>query len=152
MAPVVVKGKVRVGNSEGELGVRGWLVALDAASGTVSWRAYGTGPDAEVLIGPEFKPFYAMDRGKDLGVSSWPPDAWKIGGGNVWGWISYDPELNLIYYGTANMAPPTRALGIPISAPATTSGPPGSLRGTPMTERHAGSASGVLTTCSITTV
>jgi lanthanide-dependent methanol dehydrogenase len=55
-----------------------------------------------VLIGPNFKPFYAQDQGQDLGVSTWPPDAWKTGGGTMWGWISYDPELNLIYHGTAN--------------------------------------------------
>ena len=44
---------------------------------------------------PRFKPFYASDRGKDLGVKTWPPEAWKIGGATVWGWLSYDPELNL---------------------------------------------------------
>ena len=44
-------------------------------------------------------------KGKDLGVSTWPPDAWKIGGGTVWGWFSYDPDLNLIYYGTGNPGP-----------------------------------------------
>src|SRR3954465_8637893 len=105
MAPLVVKGKVLVGNSGGELGVRGWLTALDASSGKIVWRAYSTGPDKEVLIGPQFRPFYAADRGKDLGVTSWPPDAWKLGGGNTWGWISYDPQLNLIYYGTGNPGP-----------------------------------------------
>jgi PQQ-dependent dehydrogenase (methanol/ethanol family) len=105
MAPLVVKGKVLVGNSGGEFGVRGWLTALDAASGRIAWRAYSTGPDAEVLIGPEFKPFYPQDRGHDLGVSTWPPDMWKIGGGTVWGWISYDPELDLVYYGTSNPGP-----------------------------------------------
>jgi PQQ-dependent dehydrogenase (methanol/ethanol family) len=105
MAPLVVKGKVLVGNSGGEMGVRGWLTALDAGTGKIAWRAYHTGPDKDVLIGPDFKPFYASDRGKDLGVSSWPPGAWKIGGGTTWGWISYDPELNLIYYGTANPGP-----------------------------------------------
>ncbi len=105
MAPMVVKGKVLVGNSGGEFGVRGWLVALDAENGRQAWKAYSTGPDADVLIGPSFKPFYATDRGKDLGVKSWPPDAWKIGGGTVWGWISYDPQLDLIYYGTANAVP-----------------------------------------------
>jgi lanthanide-dependent methanol dehydrogenase len=105
MAPLVVKDKVFVGNSGGELGVRGWLTALRTKDGTVAWKAFSTGPDSEVLIGPEFKPFYEKDRGKDLGVSSWPPDAWKIGGGTVWGWISYDPELNFIYYGTGNPGP-----------------------------------------------
>jgi PQQ-dependent dehydrogenase (methanol/ethanol family) len=105
MAPIVVKGKVLVGNSGGEFGVRGWLTAIDTGSGRVAWRAYSTGPDEDVLIGPAFKPFYAQDRGKDLGVRTWPPEAWKIGGGTVWGWISYDPELDLIYYGTGNPGP-----------------------------------------------
>src|SRR5215213_2520206 len=105
MAPIVVKDKVLVGNSGGEFGVRGWLTALDANTGQIAWRAYNTGPDSEVLIGPDFKPFYSQDQGKDLGVDTWPPDAWKIGGGTVWGWISYDPELNLIYYGTGNPGP-----------------------------------------------
>jgi lanthanide-dependent methanol dehydrogenase len=105
MAPLVVKGKVLVGNSGGEMGVRGWLKALDAGTGKVAWTAYHTGPDVDVLIGPNFKPFYAKDRGKDLGATSWPPDAWKIGGGTAWGWISYDPDLDLIYYGTANPGP-----------------------------------------------
>jgi PQQ-dependent dehydrogenase (methanol/ethanol family) len=105
MAPLVVNGKVLVGNSGGELGVRGSLTALDAATGKIAWRAYSTGPDADVLIGPRFRPFYDKDRGRDLGVSTWPPDAWKIGGGTVWGWISYDPALNLIFYGTSNAGP-----------------------------------------------
>jgi PQQ-dependent dehydrogenase (methanol/ethanol family) len=96
---------VLVGNSGGEFGVRGWIAALDAGSGAVRWRAYSTGPDRDVLIGPEFKPFYEQDRGTDLGVSTWPPEAWKTGGGTVWGWLSYDPTLNLVYYGTANPGP-----------------------------------------------
>jgi lanthanide-dependent methanol dehydrogenase len=105
MAPLVVKGKVIVGNSGGEYGVRGWLTALDAATGKQAWRAYATGPDAEVLIGADFKPYYAADKGKDLGVKSWPPNAWQIGGGNSWGFVSYDPALDLLYYGTANPGP-----------------------------------------------
>ncbi|MDF3156002.1 methanol/ethanol family PQQ-dependent dehydrogenase [Mesorhizobium sp. XAP10] len=105
MAPLVVKGKVLVGNSGGEMGVRGWVKALDAGDGHVVWTAYGTGPDKDVLIGPDFKPHYDMDRGTDLGVTTWPPEAWKIGGGNMWGWISYDPELNLIFHGTGNPGP-----------------------------------------------
>jgi len=105
MAPLVVSNKVLVGNSGGEFGVRGWLAALDADTGMIVWRAYSTGPDADVLIGSEFKPFYTQDQGQDLGVSSWPPEAWKIGGGTVWGWISYDLELNLIFHGTANPGP-----------------------------------------------
>jgi lanthanide-dependent methanol dehydrogenase len=105
MAPLVAKGKVLVGNSGGEMGVRGWLTALDAKTGKIAWRAYATGPDKEVLIGSRFHPYYEKDRGTDLGVKTWPPDAWKIGGGGAWGWISFDPETNLIFYGTANPGP-----------------------------------------------
>ena len=105
MAPLVVKGKVIVGNSGGEFGVRGWLTALETATGKVAWRAYSTGPDTEMLIGSRFQPFYAADREPGLGTSTWPGDAWKIGGGTAWGFVSYDPELDLIYYGTANPGP-----------------------------------------------
>jgi PQQ-dependent dehydrogenase (methanol/ethanol family) len=105
MAPIVVKGKVLSGNAGGEFGVRGWISAVDAETGKEVWRAFSTGPDKDVLIGPNFKPFYKGDQGKDLGATSWPPDHWKIGGGNVWGWVQYDPQLDLIYYGTANPGP-----------------------------------------------
>jgi PQQ-dependent dehydrogenase (methanol/ethanol family) len=105
MAPLVTKDKVFVGNSGGEFGVRGFIAALDAHTGQELWRAYSTGPDAEVLVGANFKPFYAKDQGKDLGVSTWPPQAWQQGGGTVWGWLSYDPDLNLVYHGTGNPAP-----------------------------------------------
>jgi len=101
-APLVVHDKVIVGNSGGELGVRGYATALDVKTGKVIWKGYSTGPDSDVLIGPRFKPFYEKDRGANLGVTSWPPEQWKLGGGTVWGWISYDPETNLIFYGTGN--------------------------------------------------
>jgi PQQ-dependent dehydrogenase (methanol/ethanol family) len=105
MAPFLAAGKMLIGNSGGEYGVRGWIIALDAKTGEESWRAYATGPDAEVRIGPNFKPFYEGERGKDLGVHTWPPEAWKIGGGTTWGWVSYDPDLQLIYHGTGNPGP-----------------------------------------------
>jgi PQQ-dependent dehydrogenase (methanol/ethanol family) len=105
MAPLVVKGKVLVGNAGGEFGVRGWLAALDARTGEVAWKVYNTGSDADVGIGADFHPYYAGDRGKDLGKTTWPPEAWKIGGGTVWGWISYDPKLDLIFHGTGNPGP-----------------------------------------------
>jgi PQQ-dependent dehydrogenase (methanol/ethanol family) len=101
-APIVVKDKVLVGNSGGELGVRGYVAALDVKSGKELWRAFNTGPDADVKIGPGFHAFYQKDQGKDLGVTTWPSEQWKLGGSTVWGWISYDPETNLIYYGTGN--------------------------------------------------
>jgi PQQ-dependent dehydrogenase (methanol/ethanol family) len=105
MAPLVAARKVLVGNSGGEMGVRGWVAALDEGSGKLAWKAYHTGPDKDVLIGSKFKPFYPADRGKDLGVKTWPPETWKIGGGPMWGWISYDPTLKTIYYGTGNPGP-----------------------------------------------
>jgi PQQ-dependent dehydrogenase (methanol/ethanol family) len=105
MAPLAIRDKVLVGSSGGEMGVRGWIAALSIATGKELWRAYSTGPDRDVKIGPSFKPFYATDRGKDLGATSWPGEAWKIGGGAVWGWLSYDPELDLVYYGTSNPGP-----------------------------------------------
>lgn len=105
MAPLVVKDKVLVGNSGGEMGVRGWLTALNTENGQIVWRAYSTGPDSDVLIGDDFKPHYPQLQGKDLGVKTWPADAWQTGGGTVWGWIQYDPELDLIYYGTGNPGP-----------------------------------------------
>ncbi|HET7435519.1 MAG TPA: PQQ-binding-like beta-propeller repeat protein, partial [Thermoanaerobaculia bacterium] len=105
MAPLVVKDKVLVGNAGGEFGVRGWMQALDVKTGRSVWKASHTGLDSECLIGGDFKPFYPLDRGKDLGVKTWPPEAWRQGGGTMWGWISYDPQLNLIYYGTGNPGP-----------------------------------------------
>ncbi|MFC5499714.1 PQQ-dependent dehydrogenase, methanol/ethanol family [Caenimonas terrae] len=105
MAPFVVGNKVYVGNSGGEMGVWGWLAALDVDTGKQLWRAYSTGTDAQVMIGPDFKPFYSWMVGKDLGQSSWPAGMAQRGGGAVWAWISYDPQLNLIYYGTSNPGP-----------------------------------------------
>jgi lanthanide-dependent methanol dehydrogenase len=102
MAPLIVRDKVLVGNSGGEFGVRGWITALELGNGSIAWRAYHTGPDTDVLIGERFRPFYADHQGPDLGLTTWPADKWRLGGATVWGWISYDPELNLIYYGTAN--------------------------------------------------
>ena len=102
MAPLVARGKVLVGNAGGEFGVRGWITALDAETGKIAWRAYSSGPDADCLIGPAYKPFYPSDAGKDLGVKSWPPVHWKLGGGTAWGFLSYDPGSNLVFYGTGN--------------------------------------------------
>jgi PQQ-dependent dehydrogenase (methanol/ethanol family) len=105
MAPFVVGHEVIVGNAGSQLGVRGWIQALNVSDGTTIWKAFNTGPDVDCLIGPNFHPFYEMDRGKDLGVNTWPGEQWKIGGGTVWGWISYDPQLDLIFYGTGDPSP-----------------------------------------------
>jgi PQQ-dependent dehydrogenase (methanol/ethanol family) len=101
-AVFIVKNIVLAGDSGGEFGVRGRLTALDVKTGKILWRAFNSGSDADALIGPDFKPFYAKDQGKDLGIKTWTPGQWKMGGGPVWGWVSYDPKLNLIYYGTGN--------------------------------------------------
>jgi PQQ-dependent dehydrogenase (methanol/ethanol family) len=104
MAPLVVKGRVIVGNSGGEFGVRGWVKALDAKTGKVIWTGYSVGPDADLLVKPgTFRSF--QQRGNQLSLNSWPKETWKLGGAPVWGWLSYDPELDLVYYGTGNPAP-----------------------------------------------
>ncbi|MDQ6635892.1 MAG: PQQ-dependent dehydrogenase, methanol/ethanol family [Gemmatimonadota bacterium] len=106
MAPIVVKGKVIVGSSGGEMGVRGWIAAIDAVSGKEAWRAYNVGPDADIKVGARFKPFYgAVDKSPNQGATSWPSTTWQQGGATVWGWLSYDPELNLVYHGTSNPGP-----------------------------------------------
>jgi lanthanide-dependent methanol dehydrogenase len=105
MAPLVVGKKVFVGNSGGEMGVWGWIAALDVDTGKELWRAYSTGTDKEVRIGADFKPFYSWMQGKDLGVKTWPANMFHQGAGSVWAWISYDPQTNLIYYGTSNPGP-----------------------------------------------
>ncbi|HVY33805.1 MAG TPA: PQQ-dependent dehydrogenase, methanol/ethanol family, partial [Caulobacteraceae bacterium] len=105
MAATVYGDKVYVGNSGGEMGVHGWLAALDVKTGKELWRAYNTGPDDQVKIGTDYKPFYSWLKGKDLGVSTWPQGMAVHGGSASWGWVSFDPDLNLIYYGTANPSP-----------------------------------------------
>src|SRR3954469_21210158 len=87
MAPIVVKNHVIVGSSGGEMGIRGWVAALDLATGKEQWRAYNIGPDADIKVGKRFKAFYAQDNGKDLGATSWPGNSWRQGGAAVWGWI-----------------------------------------------------------------
>jgi PQQ-dependent dehydrogenase (methanol/ethanol family) len=102
VAPLVVKNVVLTGISGGELGVRGRLTGMDLKTGKILWRAWSTGSDSDVRIGPDFKAYYAKDQGKNLGLTTWTPGQWKRGGGTIWGWLSYDPTLNLVYYGTGN--------------------------------------------------
>jgi lanthanide-dependent methanol dehydrogenase len=100
-APQVVKDKVLVGVSGGEFGVQGHLDAYDIKTGKLVWRAYSEGPDDQILFDAS-----TTSMGKPVGQNSslktWQGDQWKIGGGDTWGWVSYDPELNLIYYGSGN--------------------------------------------------
>ncbi|MGF1706572.1 methanol/ethanol family PQQ-dependent dehydrogenase [Enterovibrio baiacu] len=101
-APLVVKDKIITGISGGEFGVRGYLTAYNVKDGSVAWRAYSTGPDDEMLVDPEKTTEMLKPIGKDASLKTWEGDQWKIGGGTTWGWFTYDPELNLIYYGTGN--------------------------------------------------
>src|SRR6185312_692810 len=71
MAPTVAHGKIFVGNSGGEMGIHGWVTALDENSGKTVWRGYSIGSDKDVLIGSRFKPFYPSAKGKDLGMTTW---------------------------------------------------------------------------------
>jgi lanthanide-dependent methanol dehydrogenase len=104
MAPLVVHDKVIVGISGGEYGVRGALTAYDLRSGKMVWRAYSVGPDEDI----KFDPAKTIDGatqspvGKDSSVKTWEGNEWTLGGGTTWGWYSYDPDLNLVYYGTGN--------------------------------------------------
>ncbi len=102
VAPLVAKDKVIVGISGGEYGVRGSLTAYDINTGKKVWRAYSTGPDSEILVDPDKTISLGKPIGKDSSLKTWNGDQWKTGGGTTWGYTAYDPELNLIYYGTGN--------------------------------------------------
>ena len=86
-APLIVKDKVIVGPAGGELGVRGFLVALNASTGKEVWR------------------WKSIPEPGEKGNETWGQDSWKYGGGAVWLTGSYDPELNLTYWGTGNPGP-----------------------------------------------
>ena len=103
-APLVVKNVVLVGVSGGEFGVRGYLSAFDAKTGKLMWRAYSEGTDKDLLFNPKTTINGATQRpvGVDSSLKTWHGDEWKTGGGTTWGWYSYDPKLNLIYYGSGN--------------------------------------------------
>jgi PQQ-dependent dehydrogenase (methanol/ethanol family) len=103
-APLVVKDKVIVGISGGEFGVRGFLTAYDLKTGKQVWRAYSVGPDKEILFDPVRTVDGATQQpvGENSSLKTWNSEEWKLGGGTTWGWYSYDPKLNLIYYGSGN--------------------------------------------------
>ena len=104
IAPLVVHDKVIVGISGGEYGVRGHLSAYDLNTGKLVWRANSVGPDGDILFDPDKTIDAATQQpvGKDSSLNSWTGDAWKLGGGTTWGWYTYDPQLNLVYYGSGN--------------------------------------------------
>lgn len=101
-APMIIGDKVIVGNSGSEYGIRGHVTAYRLKDGKKVWRAYSMGPDVDILVDPEKTMSLGKPVGKDSSIKTWTGDQWKIGGGATWGWFSYDPALNLVYYGTGN--------------------------------------------------
>jgi PQQ-dependent dehydrogenase (methanol/ethanol family) len=93
-APRVIKGRVVIGNAGAEYGVRGYISAYDAETGKFAWRFY-------TVPGDPSKPFENQALAK--AARTWSGDWWKLGGGGtVWESLSYDPALNLIYFGVGN--------------------------------------------------
>ena len=86
-APMIVKDKVVTGIAGGEFGIRGFIDAYDAATGELAWRAY-------TIPGPG-----------EFGNDTWSGDSWKTGGSATWITGAYDPDLNLVYWGTGNPGP-----------------------------------------------
>jgi lanthanide-dependent methanol dehydrogenase len=101
-APMIVKDKVLIGISGGEFGVQCHVTAYNLSDGKMAWRGYSVGPDDQVLVDPQKTTELGKPVGANSSVKTWQGDQWKIGGGCTWGWISYDPQLNLIYYGSGN--------------------------------------------------
>ena len=87
MAPLAIRGKVVIGMSGGEAGIRGFIDAYDAQTGKRAWR------------------FYTIPGPGEKGHETWLNDAWKTGGGSTWVTGSYDPDLNLVYWGIGNPGP-----------------------------------------------
>src|SRR6266481_1649055 len=93
-APRAFKGKVVIGNSGGEYGIRGYISAYDAETGNLAWRFY-------TVPGDPSKPF--ENKAMAMAAKTWSGEWWKHGGGGtVWDAISYDPDLNLVYFGVGN--------------------------------------------------
>ncbi len=101
-APLVVKDKVIVGIGGGEYGALGRLTAYALADGKRLWSATSAGPDAAMMIDPRKTMELGRPVGVDSSLKSWEGEEWKTGGGPTWGWITYDPDLDLIYYGSGN--------------------------------------------------
>jgi PQQ-dependent dehydrogenase (methanol/ethanol family) len=97
MPPRIAKGKVFVGASGGEYGVRGWMAAFDAATGKEVWRFHNVpGTPADGFENAQM----------EAAAKTWSGEWWKLGGGgSVWDGAIYDPVTDLLYYGTGNGTP-----------------------------------------------
>lgn len=102
-APLVAKGKVITGVSGGEFGIVGKVEAYDAKTGKLAW----TRPTVEGHMGYIWKDGKKMENGISGGQAgkTWPGDLWKSGGAATWLGGTYDPEVDLLYFGTGNPAP-----------------------------------------------
>jgi PQQ-dependent dehydrogenase (methanol/ethanol family) len=103
-APIIANDKVVIGFGGDEFAARGRVTAYNLADGKKVWECHSTGSDADVCLTKNTNkkhPEYGK-AGKDLGISTFPGDEWKRGGGAAWGWYAYDPALHLVYYGTGN--------------------------------------------------
>ena len=93
-APRIAKGRVIIGNAGAEFGVRGYITAYDAATGKQAWRVYS-------VPGDPAKGFES--KAMEIAAKTWHGEWWKVGGGGTtWDAIVYDPELDLVYFGTGN--------------------------------------------------
>jgi lanthanide-dependent methanol dehydrogenase len=105
-APHVFKDKVLTGISGGEFGVRGRVIAYNIKDGKKVWTGWSIGPDSDLLMDPNKTMTWTNGKmapvGKDSSLKTWQGEQWKLGGGTTWGWYSYDPKLNLVYYGSGN--------------------------------------------------
>ena len=86
-ATFAIDGKIIAGTAAGDYGLNGWLDAFDAETGERLWR------------------WYTIPRPGEPGNETWAGDSWKTGGGATWLTGSYDPDLNLLYWGIGNPAP-----------------------------------------------
>lgn len=103
--PLLVDNLLIIGTEGGDRSVRGRVAAYDIDTGEQVWNFFNTGSDQDMGITDRFQPFYADDQVEEPGLSTWYGDSWEIGGGTAWGWFTYDPDLNLVYYGTSNCSP-----------------------------------------------
>jgi alcohol dehydrogenase (cytochrome c) len=87
MPPMVVEDKVYIGTAGGDLGIRGFVAAFNASTGEELWR------------------FFTIPGPGEPGNETWSGDSWRTGGAAIWNAGAYDPEANLVYWGTGNPAP-----------------------------------------------
>ena len=98
LSPLVIKDKVIIGVGGGELGIRGFIAAYDAQTGKEAWRFY-------TIPGPGEPGHETWEACPPNPKTYCDPEAWKHGGGSIWLTGSYDPELNLTYWGVGNAGP-----------------------------------------------